>query len=491
MERSTQRSVRWSGLGGALLLLACFGGMGGANTNEQSAGNNDTGGIDLGGDDWSGGHYVEQEDGTTTWVPDFGDLAIDPSGQYLLTRIGSHLVHGDLMTGALSIVEGVTNPERLAFSNGGQRFFVANGAAVTAVDGRTLQALWKHPLGFVSWRDTFLYASPDGKRVAAVNDTLLYLLEETTGELVRTNDLGEIVDVDFAPDGARLYVVLEHTWEVRVPGQLSTPVTRLQVLAAGDGRVVTGLEIPNCSSLLALTPDGYRGFLAPTTCERPATAELPPTSHDPVSVIDLRELRFERNLPGFGPVDVATDGGRAVAFMDTWNLDVSLFDDPAQIPSSIEGRYRLMLIDTATLEFDSVALGASLPRYALTPDGQVVLVDVDWEYTFESSPVRVLDVATRTLDTVRGPEVQLDHYAMHPNSQDLFLLQSGDLYHLSIPQRRVERLETGRYLESLNLTPTGEHLLLLDEHGRLVIFDVADQSVEREMQASVDGTPLE
>jgi len=470
-----------------LLLLACFGGMGGANTNEQSAGNNDTGGIDLGGDDWSGGHYVEEPDGSTTWVPDFGDLAIDPAGQYLLTRIGEVLVYGDLSTGALSIIEGVSNPERLAFSNASQRFFVVSGTSVTAVDGVSQKVLWKHPLGFVSWRDTFLYASPDGKRLAVVNDTRLFLLEETNGELVRTHDLGEIVDVDFAPDGARLYVVLEHTWAVRTPGELSTPVTRVQVLATSDGRVQTGLDIPNCSSLLAQTPDGHRGFLAPTTCERPATAEQPPTSHDPVSVIDLRELRFERNLPGFGPVDVATDGGTAVAFMDTWNLDVALFDDPAQIPSTLEGRYRLMLIDTSTLELDSIGLGDNLPRYALTPDGQVVLVDVDWMYSFEGVPVRVLDVATRSLDTVRGPEVQLDHFAIHPNSQDLYLLQYGDLYHLSIPDRRVERLETGRYLESLNITPTGEHLLLLDEHGRLAIYDVATQTVEREMEAEVEA----
>lgn len=41
-----------------------------------------TGGVELGGDDYAGGNYVEGDDGSWTWVPDFGDLAIDPSGRY-------------------------------------------------------------------------------------------------------------------------------------------------------------------------------------------------------------------------------------------------------------------------------------------------------------------------------------------------------------------------------------------------------------------------
>jgi hypothetical protein len=362
---------------------------------------------------------------------------------------------------------------------------VGTASQTVAVEVPSRTVLWSHALGYDTWGEARLYPSPNGRRLAVVKDWRFLLLDEGSGKRVATYDLGGIVDVDFSPDGSRLFLTMEHTWRVARAGELPTPATRIEVYSPEDGRYRATIEVPNCSSLLALTPDGRRGFLAPTTCERPPVAEQPPGSHDPVSVIDLRDLRFERNLPGFGPVDVASDGSVAVAFMDTWNLDVSLFDDPAEIPSGAEGHYRLMLIDTATLEFDSVALGENLPRYALTPDGQVVLVDVDWMNDWNGVPVRVLDVASRSLDTVRGPEVQLDHFAIHPNSEDVFLLQYGDLYHLSVADRRVERLETGRYLEALNLTPSGEHLLLLDEHGKLAIYDVAERAIEREMHAEV------
>ena len=83
--------------------------------------------------------------------------------------------------------------------------------------------------------------------------------------------------------------------------------------------------------------------------------------------------KFVRNLPGFGPVALGPDGTMAVGFLDMKIIDVELFDDPNDVPSD-PTRYQLMVIDTESLSYDFYAYGNNPPRYAMTPDGNVLLV---------------------------------------------------------------------------------------------------------------------
>jgi hypothetical protein len=215
--------------------------------------------------------------------------------------------------------------------------------------------------------------------------------------------------------------------------------------------------------------------LAPTTCvppeeDEPKEVESPRRgrSRDPVSVIDLEHGEFVRNLPGFGPVALAQAGALAVAFMDSENLDNSLFDDPAQIP---EGgpRYRLMLIDTTSLKFETIELGDDLPRYAVSPDGQLLLVDSPT--LWRDGRVRILDTQTRELAQLAGPGVELDNYVMTRDSSAVFLLSNG-LFRISLLERRILAEPIPFSPSRLNITPDDRHLVLRESDSTLWLYDV-------------------
>jgi hypothetical protein len=198
-------------------------------------------------------------------------------------------------------------------------------------------------------------------------------------------------------------VTMAHAWK---DNRVSTKVSFID-LESGHKHTIT---VPNCSDEVAVTPDERFAFLAPTTCRR-----------DPVSVIDLDDERWMGNLPGFGPVAVAPRGNVAIAFLDRDNIDADLFDDPEQIPSVSDVRYHVMFIDTVTLEFETLAIGDTLPRYALTPAGNLVLVDsASW---YEDGKLRLLNTATKEIHTVSGPDVRLDQFVITSDSLRVFQMK--------------------------------------------------------------------
>jgi DNA-binding beta-propeller fold protein YncE len=410
---------------------------GGANFHQQKPGNNDSGGVDLSGSFDTLG---------------FAEIAVDPAGQYFLSASGGNLLHGDLSSGKSSVVPDVESPQRVAFGYKTSRFYVTTSAGtLSAVDAGTLSTVWRISTQGLGGA-VRLYVSKDDQRIVAAGTDKLRLLAASTGSLVKELSPGTIVDVDFTPDGKTVLVTLEHSFK----GE--SPVTKILVVASADGST-TSFEVPNCSSALKLTPDGTRAFIAPTGCNK-----------DPISVIDVKARAWERNLPGFGPVDLPDSGHVAIAFLDATAIDASLFDDPADIPSASEARYHLMVVDTKTLALSTVALGESLPRYSITPDGQVVLVD-SLDLGAADERIRVFDLETRTLETVSGPEVSLDHYVVGPSSADVYLLSDHDLYWLSVAKLSVSVLPTSFECASLNITPDGSRLLIMDLEGVLEIYD--------------------
>jgi hypothetical protein len=258
--------------------------------------------------------------------------------------------------------------------------------------------------------------------------------------------------VDLVPGQARVLITEGHEWTD------AGPSTRLHSLDLTTGEV-TRFEVPNCASELVLTPNARFAFLAPTRCTK-----------DPVSLIDLDANRFVKNLPGFGPVAVAPDGMLAVAFIDATHIEPSLYDDPAKIPPADQGRYHLMLIDTATLDFRTVPLGDSLPRYAITPDGQILLVDSpSW---IQDGRLRLLDVAGARLVSLSGTDdVRLESYVITSDAERIYLLYDG-LYRIDVAEARLQRIPLPFTPLNLNLTPDDARLILRESDERMWLYDI-------------------
>lgn len=270
-----------------------------------------------------------------------------------------------------------------------------------------------------------------------------------------------IIDVDVTPDQDRIVITTEHVWLDGNDGDGPRTVLEVHDLASS---AKVEINVPNCASELVISPSGQHGFLAPTRCEK-----------DPVSVIDLDAGRFVRNLPGFGPVALAPNGELAVAFIDATNIEEELFDNPQQIPSD-EVRYHLMLIDTETLQFDVIALGEDLPRYAITPDGKLVLIDADTLWT--DGRIRLLDVDQKKLVPVLGSGLKLEHYAVTRDSSKVFLLDDG-LFTIDLSTRVAQSEPIDFTPTDLNLTPDDSVLVLRQDSATLWLYDAKQPRVLR------------
>lgn len=433
-----------------------FGGCleGGANDNEQSSGNNDRGGIDLGG-------------GTDPNDPGYGAIAIAPDGSYFLSVVGTELVKGDLSTGEVTAITPVDAvPTRVVFAESLNRFYVTSDAGgwIKAVDPTAYSLVWERSLSELEG-DVRVYTSDDDQHLILAADTTYAIVDAQTGatrhQLTAPN---AILDVDITADNAFALITPQHTWDE----ETNTPNTPIQKVRLSDGNI-TPIDVPNCASPLVLNPDSTKAFLAPTLCSR-----------DPISIIDLEQNTFVRNLPGFGPVAIASDGVTAIGFMDAQAAEEELFlpEDPR--PDAELSRYYLMVLDTHTLTFEIAPFGDSLPRYALTPNGKEVLTDdgIVYDPDGNSAPttnIRVLNVAELSLEEVAGPMVRLDHFALSPDSTNAYLLYEANLFELDIAGRAISErslpFEGGA--TALNITPSGRRLLLRDEEGNVHLYELA------------------
>jgi hypothetical protein len=449
----------------ALFLINCLDDSG-LNRNERTPGNG--------------------EDGIPVWS---GEIAIDPTGQYLVTSKGGSIIYGDLESGETRRLSGLTGTTRLAFDHAGETLFatrvaVEAHAEITATGdrlfadasaaGETLvrydpasgKALWSKPVeiqaahgderGLQSY--PYLEVTEDDRSLIVTNERQVDVVAADSGKQLRSTGKlpRRVVDVDLTPDQRRLVITLAHRWD-QDRAQTLIQVRDLESFELHE------IEVPNCADELAITPDGKYAFLAPTTCRR-----------DPVSVIDLEHDEFVRNLPGFGPVALAQEGTLAVAFMDRELLDESLFDDRSQIPT--EGaRYRLMLIDTASLKFETVELGDEVPRYAVSPNGQLLLVDAP--YLWRDGRVRILDTNTRELKQLIGPGLELDNYVITRNSSEVFLLSRG-LFRISLEELRVVAEPITFNPTHINITPDDRQLVLREGPDLLWLYDIESSQLK-------------
>ncbi|MCR9162803.1 MAG: YncE family protein [Nannocystaceae bacterium] len=415
----------------------CDIGDGGANDGQQQPGNGD--------------------DGVALRA---GNIAVAPHGTSFLARIDRDLVHGDV-DGSWRKLSQLEDPERMVFSPERDVIYVITGGPnrLRAHDLSNDAQLWSaHVPGgedyLWDWGTAddrpWLHVTSDDRHLAVITHDEVTLYDAQTGETVDTWRAGrEIVDFDLDPSGDAAYVTLSHEWVDEGP---VTPFVTLDLPSLETRET----PLPNCADETVMDTDGRYAFMAPTRCEQ-----------DPVSVIDLRTGAFVRNLPGFGPVSLAASGDVAVAFMDLENLDESLFLPGDPTPEG-DRRYHLMLIDTKTLEFESVELGDSLPRYAPTPDGKLLLVDANAWYDDER--VRVFDLASGEIESVLGPDIRLENFVMTADSQYAYLVDDG-AYELSIGERILSSLPLSIIPTNLNLTSDDRWLLLQDDLGPVHVYD--------------------
>lgn len=437
-----------------LSLTACD--FGGLNQNEQHAGNQDDG-VNL----------------------SFGDIAVDPTGTYFLSRNGDDLVHANILTGGAKILPGVDSPVRLAFDHEAERVYLTlesgGGDELVAYDVRDRKAVWSVPIKITERLTTthgrvsfpLIEVSEDNKYLVVTHKHELEILDITNGEVLRSEEFdAPVVDVDLSPDGADVIITTDHEWvgEGDDDDDPETMVISVPMDPDSPAPDRTEIKVPNCSDEVVVAPDGEHAFLAPTSCNK-----------DPISVIDLGSGEFVKNLPGFGPVAMSPSGEEMVGFLDMEFVDEALFDDPDDIPTS-GGRYHLMFVDASTLQYDFLALGEKIPRYAMTPDGKMLLVDsVGW---FEDERLRVVDIAARSIEQVSGPAVQLDNFAVTSDSEHVFLLDDG-LFDLDVPARDIDAVSVGFDPENINITPDDTYLLLRQSDTKIQVFDIASSQIVR------------
>lgn len=297
-----------------------------------------------------------------------GAMVVAPSGRYIVMQRNTQTILYDAPKATYHELPSVLS--RVAFARASDRVFAVTGTSLQAIDLPTRSVRWSVTIGGGA---TMLRASDDDTTLLVATSLGVTVVDGATGTLRGTVPVdGPITHAAFVPGGARALVVGRTVWRDGGPHTLVHSVDLTSAASAAT-------DVPNCESPIVVTPDASRAFLSPTYCSPGAQATPGEvwTNPDPVSVIELGgdAPRFNRNLPGFGPVAMSKDGARVVAYLDVKRMDPSMFDDPKQVPWAEGARYHLMTIDPATLRYDLAPIGDAIPRFAMTPSGDGLLVD--------------------------------------------------------------------------------------------------------------------
>jgi WD40 repeat protein len=411
----------------------------------------------------------------------FGDIAVAPTDDFVLFTRDDELAVGWTGTGRVEALP-VENPTRLAFSKQRRVVYVGSMAAgnfVTAVDVQTRARLWSRPMESAATSRLRLVSTEDDRHVVAadVANGTVRVLDAYTGDVKHTTNLsGDIVDVQILPDDRRAIVVMDHVWS-------GDDVTTRIVFVDLDARVNKEVAVPNCADRVAVSADGSRAFLAPTTCVEPSESR----PKDPISLIDLApgSEAFVKNLPGFGPVAIAPVGTMAVGFLDMSAIDAALFEDTSLIPGADSERYHLMLIDTATLDYQFVEVGDRLPRFAVTPDGNVLLVDSSWT---TDVPARLFDVGAKEWRFINGAPLLLDNFVITSDSSHAYVIETrfyNGLYDLDIAGGTSIEIPLDFSPRNINISPSDQLLYLRKDDDEVCVFSLAERRCTAELNAGV------
>jgi hypothetical protein len=460
------RALRLSPLFGLLTMTAaCTGVSLGAGSTSSGCGNGGANKNQHGVGDQPGGVQLHA-----------GEIAVAPSGEYVIFQGKDRLAVGFPKTGKVSELP-LDQPTTLAFSKKRDVVYVSSSldGKVHAIDVVGRKELWATKAAEAETAYVRLESSNDDARLIVAGLGNVTLLDAQTGEEVMEAAVDQLViDVKILPDSDRALVVLGQTWS---DDKDPVPTTRVQVMELGGGKTHE-FTVPNCASTLAITPNGKRAFLSPTSCNK-----------DPVSLLDLSAdaETWVKNLPGFGPLALGPDGATAVAFVDTLNLDEALFDDPAQIPAHGEGdpRYHIMTLDTETLKYELTPVGDALPRYALTPDGEVLLVD---SAENASATLRLFDTKLHVFREVTGPQIKLDNFVISSDALHIYAL-APQLVDVNIPAAEASSILVPFVPTNINISPDDQTLFLRHSPTKICVFSLEKRECRTSFEGDLLATP--
>jgi hypothetical protein len=414
-----------------------------------------------------------------------GAMAIAPSGSYVIAQRRATSVIVDVK--GLRYRELDFKGERFVFAKNRDvaYTFLPQRAGIAALDLATGQKLWEATPALKTNLNLATVTADDAKLVVADHDRVL-VMNAQTGEIEDAVKVGlGPADIEILPGNTHAMVVGSTTWSAAGP---NTPVSLVD-LAKKTG---TTIDVPNCAAPLSVLPDGKRALLSPTFCAIDQASA--PTSNwknpDPVSVIDIDaaggKLTFIKNLPGFGPTALLTDG-RAVAYLDMKRLDPAMFDDKSQIPPADAAQYHLMLIEPQSMKFELIAIGDKLPRFAPSKNGRALLVDatvhvvrseVSATISLDESGLKaevkgafgdtsgslfgVFDLGAKQYVPFAGPPAALDRFVQVGDGSFVFTLKNnglgGDLFSIDVGARATVDLE--RDVRDIGILPDGRTLVL-------------------------------
>ena len=380
-----------------------------------------------------------------------GAMVVSPSGRFIVMQRNTVTLVYDV---ASATYHEVSVPFlRVAFAKRSDTVFAyVAGGSVQAVDLATRAVRWTLPLPASAGCSLLRVSDDDDALLVGAGDGVRVVDAARGAVRSTTPTTGPTTHAAFVPGQSRALVVGPTLWH---DGGPHTPV--LDVDLAGT-KASAAVDVPNCESPIVVTPNGARAFLSPTYCS-PGAQAVPGevwTNPDPVSVIELAgAARFAKNLPGFGPVALAKDGTRLVAYLDVKRMDPAMFADPKQVPWKDGQRYHLMTIDPATLSFTLAPIGNAIPRFAMTTDGRGLLVDASTKLTSRtvlaaratvsvgpdgvtataetnldvfgsSSAFGFFDLTTQSFSAFRGPVAPLDRFVQLGNGYVLTLGKRAD-----------------------------------------------------------------
>ena len=457
------RSFTRLGFSALLLLAACgpVSGAGGANGNDRTNG------------------------GQNGDVLLTGAMIVSPDGAWAVMQRNTVSVLVDIQK--RTATELPFQGERFLFAKNHPVLFAVkpNQGGVVAFDlDAGTKALWTTTPAFKTTASAMLLRISDDDRSLVLGDyDRVFVLDATSGSIRGTVPVGTVpTDVGFVGPNEAL-VVGSVRWLDHKP---ATAVVHVDLTSLAS----TSIDVPNCDAPIAVLPDHSRAFLSPTYCEE-GQATNPNgqwTNPDPVSVIDLNASRphFLKNLPGFGPVAMSKDGSRVVAYLDTKRMDPSMFDDKKQVPSTFGDEFHLMVIDPTSLAFTLSPIGGALPRFAMTLDGQGLLVDATVKalrggayanvtlgpdglvaeagvFGGVKSPFGYFDSQSHAFTPFEGPGAALDRFVQTTDGKVYTLKTQADglggaLFSIDLATKTT--VDLSRSLRDVGILPDGRTLIL-------------------------------
>ena len=284
-----------------------------------------------------------------------------------------------------------------------------------------------------------------------------------------------IRDIDFSP--ARPDVLFTYSRWVG-----NQPVATVDFYSPASRAFQAKLDFSNCADELVVDPASDLAILAPTSCNK-----------DPISIIDLEQRQFVKNLPGFGPVLISRDGSTAVGFTRKENMEQEwdYFDQQLKVG--------LIVVDLATLVWKIVDHGDKEPAYTISPNGKHLYLYHDqysWEKNsegkFEMVPVSPglsqIDLADMKVHRMAHDGFNLDRFVWSKDGHQMYVLSNGELLTLEVGIPQLELLPLSAQPELINIRPQDD-LLTLGEGNAPVfyLFEMASGSVEQQINLKLDA----